>query len=118
MYSLYSTLKLKTTSLHLGSAQVERVLRKLNNPKRRLKECTLAAGRWPEVKQLILQGLEGSITKNVLEAYFRNEEKSGCSTLVDVKMKGRGVAILTLKGNQGKKTVTCIQQLLDNREFM
>lgn len=96
-------------SLHLGSAQVDHVLRRLTNPKRQLKGCTLIALRWPEVHQLILHGLEVGITKDLLEAYFRNEEKSGCTSLVDVSLKGRGIAILTLlQGSQGKLSPTTV----------
>lgn len=81
---------------------MEQALKKLNNPKRPLKECTLSVERWPEVNQLILTDLEEGISTDILEAYFRDEEKSACSTLVDVTMKGKGIAIVTLRGSQGK----------------
>ena len=74
----------------------------LNNPKRRMKECTLSAERWPNVHQVILLGLDEKITQQILETYFRNEEKSGCCTFVDVTMKGRGVAVVTLQKSHGK----------------
>lgn len=81
---------------------MEHILEKLNNPKRQLRDCTLSAERWPESNQIILHGLKEEITKEILETYFRNEEKSGCQTLVDVAMKGRGIAIVTVQGSQGK----------------
>ena len=90
--------------MYADSAEVEDVLRKLSNPRRKLKGCTLTVERWPEVSELLLHGFEESVTKEVLEAYFRNEKISGCRTLVDVTMKGRGIAIVTLQGSQGKET--------------
>ena len=86
---------------------MDEVLQKLKHPDETIQGfTTLEAVKWPEVNQLILIGLEQSVTKEYLEAYFRNEEKSGCSALVDVAMKGRGIALVTLQGSQGKDTIT------------
>ena len=86
---------------------MDEVLQKLKHPDEMYQGfTTLEAVKWPEVNQLILTGLEQYVTKEYLEAYFRNEEKSGCSALVDVTMKGRGIALVTLPGSQGKETVT------------
>lgn len=87
---------------------MEEVLRKLSNPKRLLSGSTLGAGRWPEVHQVIVRRLDGSVTTEVLEAYFRNEEKSGCSTLKNVTMKGKRIAIVTLQESQGKVAITIV----------
>ena len=78
-------------------------MRKLNNLKCPITECTLCVEKWPEIYQLILTDLEEGITTDILEAYFRDEEKSGCNSLVDVTMKGRGIAIVTLQGSHGKR---------------
>ena len=80
---------------------MEKVLGQLNNPKRRLKECTLFAEKWPEINQVILHGLEEMVAQEVLETYFRDEEKSGSHTFADVTLKGKGIAVVTLQGRQG-----------------
>ena len=86
---------------------MDEVLQKLKYPDETIQAfTTLEAVKWPEVNQLVLIGLEQSVTKEYLEAYFRNEEKSGCNALVDVAMKGRGIALVTLPGSQGKETLT------------
>ena len=83
------------------------VLQKVKHPDEPIQAfTTLEAAKWPDVNQLVLIGLEQSVTKEYLEAYFRNEEKSGCNALVDVAMKGRGIALVTLPGSQGKETLT------------
>ena len=81
---------------------MKNVLEKLKNPVWQLLGCTLSAEMWPEINQIILQGLEKDITKEILETYFKNEEMSGSHTFVDVTMKGRGIAVVTLQGSQGK----------------
>lgn len=86
---------------------MDEVLQKLKHPNEAYQRfTTLDAVKWPEVNQLILIELEQSVTKEYLEAYFRNEEKSGCSALVNVAMKGRGIALVTLPGSQGKESIT------------
>lgn len=98
----YNYVYVTVAFLCLGPDQVEYVLEQLKGPERQLKGCTLSAEKWPEVNQIILHGLEEEITKEILETYFRNEDKSGCHTFVDVTMKGRGIAVVTLQDSQGK----------------
>ena len=88
--------------MYLGSVEVNEVLKKLNHPEQQLQGCTLSAEPWPEINQIILHCLEEDVTKEFLEAYFKNEGMSGSPTFVEVTMKGKGIAVVTLQGSQGR----------------
>ena len=92
---------MRIISSYVGSS-IEEVIDKIQRPKKPLKNARLTAAKIEPIQGVHVMNMDdGKCDEGFLELYFSNEKRSGGGSVQEVRLIGRGEAIITFEKPEG-----------------